>query len=215
LFTPTIELIFVEGHSKDNTWEEIQTQVASHPRRQHFKIQTMQQTGIGKADAVRLGFSKATSDILMILDSDLSVPPKDLPLFFKAISNGSAEFLNGSRLVYKMEKQAMQLLNLFFNKVFGLLLSCLIAQDVKDTLCGTKVILRKDYERIRQQFPTLNDADPFGDFELLFGASRLYLKICDVPVSYKQRIYGTTNIRRFRHGWQLLTMCFKHWSRSW
>jgi hypothetical protein len=205
------ELIFIEGHSTDNTWEEIQRQTQNHARRGEFEIQVMQQTGEGKADAVRQGFARATGDILMILDSDLSVRPKDLGLFYNALVSGAADFVNGSRLVYKMENEAMQILNLFFNSQFGLFVSWLIGQSVKDTLCGTKVLFRKDYLRIQRAYPELSKRDPFGDFELLFGAGRLCLKICDAPVAYKQRTYGSTNIRRFRHGWQLLKMCLASW----
>lgn len=205
------EIIFVEGHSKDNTWEEIQKQIQNHPRRKLFTIQIHQQTGEGKADAVRLGFSHASGDLLMILDADLSVQPEDLVHFFNAYLRGSAELLNGSRLVYQMERQAMQVLNLFFNKAFAALLSWFIGQKVKDTLCGTKVLARRDYERIRTHLQMLGRLDPFGDFELLFGASRLNLRIIDVPVRYKERAYGQTNIRRFKHGWQLLTMVFSCW----
>jgi hypothetical protein len=205
------EIIFVEGHSRDNTWEEIQRQIACHARRSEFSLKTYQQKGEGKADAVRVGCSQASGDILMILDSDLSVRPADLAHFYDAIVSGAAEFVNGSRLVYRMEKEAMQILNLFFNKVFGVFVSWLIGQQVKDTLCGSKALFRHDYERVRRHFSDLGSRDPFGDFELLFGASCLNLKICDVPVGYKQRTYGQTNIRRFRHGWQLLRMCLACW----
>jgi hypothetical protein len=131
--------------------------------------------------------------------------------FYDGFISHAAEFLNGSRLVYDMERQAMQVMNLFFNKVFGLLISWLIGQPVKDTLCGTKVIARKHYERIRKNFATLGQMDPFGDFELLFGASRMNLRICDVPVRYKERVYGATNIKRWRHGWELLKMLIVGW----
>jgi hypothetical protein len=204
------EVIFVEGHSKDLTWEEIQRQMSSATR-PDIQMSGYQQAGIGKADAVRLGFSKASGDILMILDADLSVQPEDLIYFYKALIRGSAEFTNGSRLVYQMEKKAMQILNFFFNKVFGLWLSMLIGQNVKDTLCGTKVLFRKDYERIQRHLSHLKALDPFGDFELLFGAGLLNLKIVDVPVRYKERVYGSPNIRRFRDGWRLLIMCLAFW----
>jgi len=207
------EVIFVEGHSKDETWKEIQRQIQSHPRREKFQLQAFQQTGQGKADATRLGFSKATGDVLLILDADLSVQPADLVHFYDALAGGTAEFLNGSRLVYEMEKHAMQILNLFFNKVFGIFVSWLVGQPVKDTLCGTKVLYRRDYERIHDAFLPLASLDPFGDFELLFGASTLGLKICDVPVRYKERTYGSTNIRRFRNGWELLRVCLTWWGQ--
>jgi hypothetical protein len=205
------EVMFIEGHSRDHTWQEIQKQIQNHPRRGEFSLKAFQQTGVGKADAVRLGFSKASGDLLIILDADLSVRPEDLPLFYHAISDGVAEFVNGSRLVYNMESQAMQLLNLFFNKLFGVWLSWMIGQPIKDTLCGTKVLLRKDYLRIQKAFPHWAGRDPFGDFELILGAAKLNLKIRDLPVAYKQRTYGSTNISRFRHGWQLLKMCLAFW----
>jgi hypothetical protein len=211
VFGSSLEIIFVEGHSKDATWEEIQTQIKSHPRSKLFILQACQQLGEGKADAVRLGFSRATGDLLMILDADLSVQPEDLIHFFSAYQRGSAEFLNGSRLVYQMERHAMQILNLFFNKAFAALLSWLIGQRIKDTLCGTKVLTRQNYLRIQTHLHNLGRLDPFGDFELLFGASRLNLRISDVPVRYKERAYGQTNIRRFKHGWQLLTMVWACW----
>jgi hypothetical protein len=205
------EIIFVEGHSKDESWREIQRQIAAHPRAKEFLFKAFQQTGEGKADAVRHGFSEATCDILMILDADLSVQPEDLSHFYRVLVSGAAEFLNGSRLVYRMESQAMQILNLFFNKLFAVWISWLIGQSVKDTLCGTKVMWRRDYERVRRYFATLSTMDPFGDFELLFGASRLNLKISDIPVRYKNRTYGQTNIRRFSHGWELFKLCLRCW----
>ena len=211
VFGSMIEIIFVEGHSKDDTWKVIQEQMQNHPRSKLFKLQAHQQAGEGKADATRFGFSQATGDLLMVLDADLSVQPEDLVHFFNAYQHGSAEFLNGSRLVYQMERHAMQVLNLFFNKAFATLLSWFIGQKVKDTLCGTKVLSRRDYERIRTHLQTLGRLDPFGDFELLFGASRLNLKIIDVPVRYKERTYGQTNIHRFKHGWQLLRMVLASW----
>lgn len=205
------EILFVEGHSRDDTWETIQAQMRGHSRRGAFTLAAMQQTGIGKADAVRLGFSVASGDVLMILDADLSVQPEDLPHFYDTLVRGHAEFLNGSRLVYRMESQAMQILNLFFNKAFAMLITLLIGQPVKDTLCGTKALLRRDYERIRKSLAHLAEMDPFGDFELLFGASGLNLKINDIPVRYRQRTYGQTNIRRFAHGWELLRLCWAIW----
>lgn len=205
------EVIFVEGHSKDTTWQSIQDQLREHPRRHEFQLYAFQQSGAGKADAVRLGFSKATGDIFMILDADLSVQPEDLRHFYDALARGSAEFLNGSRLVYQMEKHAMQILNLFFNKVFAGLMSWMIGQSIKDSLCGTKVLYQRDYHRIRSHLDRIARMDPFGDFELLFGAGTLGLRICDVAVRYKQRTYGQTNIRRFRNGWELLRMCCVGW----
>ena len=197
------ELIFVEGHSRDDTWAQIQRVAREHPDR---KIKTLQQTGRGKGDAVRLGFAAATGDILMILDADLTMPPEELIKFYDVIASGRAEFANGVRLVYPMDEEAMQFLNLCANKTFGLIFTWLLGQPVKDTLCGTKVLSRAHYERIAAQRAYFGDFDPFGDFDLLFGAAKLNLKIADVPIRYRERTYGSTNIQRWSHGWLLLRM---------
>ncbi len=197
------ELIFVEGHSRDDTWAEIQRVAAAHPER---RIKILQQTGKGKGDAVRAGFAVATGDVLMILDADLTMPPEELPKFYDVIASGRAEFANGVRLVYPMDEKAMQFLNLCANKAFGLIFTWLLGQPVKDTLCGTKVLTRAHYERIAANRSYFGDFDPFGDFDLLFGAAKLNLKIADVPIRYRERTYGTTNIQRWRHGWLLLRM---------
>jgi SAM-dependent methyltransferase len=197
------EIIFVEGHSRDDTWAKIQEVAREHPG-QGIKI--LQQTGRGKGDAVRAGFAAATGDILMILDADLTMPPEELPKFYDVIASGHAEFANGVRLVYPMDEKAMQFLNLCANKAFGLIFSWLLGQPVKDTLCGTKVLRREHYDRIVGNRVYFGDFDPFGDFDLLFGAAKLNLKIADVPIRYRERTYGTTNIQRWRHGWLLLRM---------
>jgi SAM-dependent methyltransferase len=197
------ELIFVEGGSSDGTREEIVRQIALHPDRQ---ISLVDQPGKGKGDAVRAGFATARNDLLMILDADLSVNPEDLPKFYDACVNGRAELVNGSRLVYDMEPGAMRFLNMIGNQTFSWLVQGMLGQPVKDTLCGTKVLHRDDYERIAQGRAYFGDFDPFGDFDLLFGAARLNLKIVDLPVRYQARTYGTTNIARWRHGLLLLQM---------
>jgi hypothetical protein len=197
------EIIFVEGNSTDDTWEVIQRVAKDHPSR---RIKVMQQPGKGKGDAVRTGFAAAEGDLFMILDADLTVPPEELPKFYEAVANGRAEFANGSRLVYPMDKAAMQFLNMCANKVFGILFTWILGQPLKDTLCGTKVLRRPDYERIVANRAYFGDFDPFGDFDLLFGAARLNMRILDVPVRYKERTYGTTNIHRWKHGWLLLRM---------
>lgn len=197
------ELIFVEGHSTDDTAAAIERHIAANPQR---RCQFLRQTGKGKGDAVRLGFEHATGEILMILDADLTVPPEDLPRFFEAIASGKAEFVNGVRLVYPMEAQAMRFLNLLGNKFFGLAFSWLLGQSLKDTLCGTKVLSREHYQLIARHRAYFGEFDPFGDFDLIFGAARLNLKIVDLPIRYRQRTYGTTNIQRWRHGMLLLRM---------
>jgi ubiquinone/menaquinone biosynthesis C-methylase UbiE/GT2 family glycosyltransferase len=199
------ELVFVEGGSTDGTYQAIKDAIARKPKR---NCQLLKQTGKGKGDAVRLGFARARGDVLMILDSDLTVPPEDLPRFLSALVSGKADFVNGSRLVYPMESEAMRFANLWANKFFSLAFSWLLDQPIKDTLCGTKVLWKRDYLRIADNRDYFGDFDPFGDFDLLFGASKLGLKIIDLPVRYRDRIYGTTQIQRWRHGLLLLRMVF-------
>jgi 2-polyprenyl-3-methyl-5-hydroxy-6-metoxy-1,4-benzoquinol methylase len=197
------EIIFVEGNSTDDTYKIIKNVIELHPEK---KCQLFKQPGKGKADAVRFGFEHSTGDILMILDADLTVIPEDLTRFFTALVTGKGEFINGVRLVYPMEKEAMRFLNFVGNKFFSIAFSWLLGQPIKDTLCGTKVFWKQDYERIKACRAYFGDFDPFGDFDLLFGAARLKLKIVDLPVRYHERTYGSTNISRWSHGWLLVKM---------
>jgi SAM-dependent methyltransferase len=202
-FAQDLEIIFVEGHSKDGTWEEIQRVAAAYPLR---NIKAMQQPGKGKADAVFAGFDAARGEVLMILDADLTMPPEQLPKFWQAMQSGKGEFVNGSRLVYPMQDEAMRFLNLIANKSFSILFTWLLSQRLTDTLCGTKVLRRSDYQRLKAGRAYFGDFDPFGDFDLIFGASKLGLKIVEVPIRYASRAYGETQISRFRHGFMLLRM---------
>ena len=197
------ELIFIEGHSKDNTWEEILRVQAKYPDR---NIKAMRQQTTGKGGAVREAFAQATGEILFILDADLTMPPEELPKFYEVLRKSQGDFVNGCRLVYPMEDEAMQFLNMIANKFFGLSFSWLLGQQLKDTLCGTKVFLRSQYELIAKNRAYFGDFDPFGDFDLLFGAAKLNMKIVDLPIRYQARTYGETNIHRWRHGWLLLRM---------
>jgi Glycosyl transferase family 2 len=201
---PEDEIIFVEGHSTDDTWPRIQQAVNGY--KGTHRLIAAQQKGEGKGDAVRLGFDLATTDILMILDADLTMPPEELPKFYNAIVENKAEFVNGSRLVYPMEKQAMRFFNILANKFFAVAFSFVLGQRFKDTLCGTKVLSRAHYKRLTATREFFGDFDPFGDFDLLFGAARLGLKIVEIPVHYRERTYGSTNIQRWRHGLILLRM---------
>lgn len=198
-----MEIIYVEGHSSDGTLKECERIKAKYPDKD---ISVLVQDGQGKGDAVRKGFNHAKNDILMILDADLTVPPEDLPKFFEAIASGKGEFINGSRLVYQMEKEAMRFLNLLGNKFFSRAFTYLLEQRIRDTLCGTKVLWKQDYEKIVAGRKYFGDFDPFGDFDLLFGAAKLNLKIIEIPIRYRERTYGRTQISRFRHGVLLLKM---------
>jgi len=202
-FCPDIEIIFVEGNSTDNTWDEV---IRVQGAYSHLGIKAMKQAGKGKGDAVRKGFAEARGDVLMILDADLTMPPEDLPKYYNVIASGKGEFVNGSRLVYPMESQAMQFLNHLANHLFARMFSYLLNQRYTDTLCGTKVLLRRDYEEIARNRAYFGDFDPFGDFDLIFGAAKLNLKTAEVPIRYAAREYGETNISRFRHGLLLLRM---------
>ena len=198
------EIIFVDGNSTDGTADEIEMQMKKYSQR---KISLIHQgSGKGKGDAVRKGFAAAKGDILVIQDADLTAPPEDLPKFFAALRDGKGEYINGSRLVYPMEKQAMRFLNLLANKFFGSLFSWLLGQRFRDTLCGTKMICKSDYEIIAANRSYFGDFDPFGDFDLILGAVKQNLKVVDVPVRYLARTYGETNISRFKHGWLLFKM---------
>jgi SAM-dependent methyltransferase len=197
------EIIFIEGHSRDQTWEEIERVKAAHPER---KIRVLKQQSKGKGGAIREAFAVATGELLFILDADLTMPPEELPKFYEAARSGTAEFVNGVRLVYPMEKESMQFMNMIGNKFFSLAFSSLLGRPIKDTLCGTKVLLRSDYEAIARNRAYFGDFDPFGDFDLLFGAAKLNLAIVDLPIRYQARTYGDTNIQRWRHGWLLLRM---------
>lgn len=203
LFGSTQEVIFVDGKSTDGTVEEIKRVIEEYKDRD---IKVFIQKGTGKADAVRLGFSEAKGDILMILDADLTVPPENLSRFYEAIVNNCGEMVMGCRLVYPLEKQAMRFLNIIGNKLFSFLFSWLLNQKINDTLCGTKVLLRSNYHKILKERDYFGDFDPFGDFELIFGAAKQNLKILEIPIRYRERTYGVTNIKRFAHGLLLLKM---------
>ncbi len=198
------EIIFVEGNSTDDTWQTICQVQQEYAGKRDIKI--CQQDGKGKGDAVRKGYSIATGDVLMILDADLTMPPEDLPKFYHAIATGKGEFINGVRLVYPMEDGAMRTLNTIGNHFFSKLFSWILESTIKDTLCGTKVMFRTDWFKLSEGRKFFGDFDPFGDFDMLFGAYKLNLKMVDLPIRYKERKYGSTNISRFKHGLLLLKM---------
>jgi SAM-dependent methyltransferase len=198
-----VEVIIVEGNSHDGTYDAAQAAIASHAT---LRCSLIRQPGKGKGDAVREGFRRAQGDVLMILDADMTVAPEDLPRFLEALASGRCEFANGVRLVYPMERHAMRLANTIGNKFFGAAFAWLLGQPIRDTLCGTKALWRRDYEQIAAGRAHFGDFDPFGDFDLLFGAAKLNLKILDMPIRYHDRTYGATNIQRWRHGLILMRM---------
>jgi len=199
------EIVFVEGGSNDGTLEQIKWVTKQYPEK---NISFFAQSGTGKGNAMREGFAKAKGDIVMILDADLTTPPEELPKFFDALINNKGELINGSRLIYGMESNAMRHINIFVNFCFGIILSWLLGQKIKDTLCGTKVLFKKNYDKIEKNRAFFGNFDPFGDFDLLFGSAKINLKIIDMPVHYKKRTYGTTKIQFFKSGCILLHMCY-------
>lgn len=219
------EIIFVDGNSTDGTVEKIEEMITKYDGIKDIKlihqipreVQDKRHEGdlikppnkmlkLGKGDAVRKGFDAAAGEILMILDSDLTVPPEDLPKFYEAIAEGKGDLVNGTRLVYQMEHEAMRILNILGNKVFSLIFTWLLEQPIKDTLCGTKVLAKENYLKIKRHRTFFGDFDPFGDFDLIFGAAKLNLKIVEIPIRYRARIYGNVKIERFKHGLILLKM---------
>lgn len=202
-FAPDMEILFVEGHSSDGTYEEAERVRDAHLG---WDIKVMRQDGVGKADAVYKGFDAARGDVLMILDADLTVPPEQLGKFWDVMASGHAEYVQGTRLVYPMEREAMRFLNLLANWSFSVLFSWLLNRRLTDTLCGTKVMSRDNYARLKANRSYFGDFDPFGDFDLIFGAAKLNLQTAEIPIRYQARSYGETQISRFRHGWLLLRM---------
>ena len=203
-FGSTQEILFVEGNSSDGTFQECERVRDAY--KDVWDIKVLKQDGKGKGDAVRKGFAAATGDVLMILDADLTMPPEALPKYHAVIESGKAEFVNGTRLIYPMENEAMRPLNLIANRCFAYLFSYLVNTRLTDTLCGTKVLLRKDYEVLARERAYFGNFDPFGDFDLIFGAAKQNLKIVETPIHYKARTFGETQISRFRDGWLLLKM---------
>lgn len=216
------EIIFVDGASTDGTPQKIEQMIERYRGQKDIRLihqvgdsapdgqgeHPQQMLKMGKGDAVRKGFAAARGDVLMILDADLTVPPEDLPKFYYPLAQGKADFVNGSRLVYAMEDEAMRTLNLLGNKVFSLIFTWLLNQRIKDTLCGTKVLTKSKYEQIAAGRAYFGDFDPFGDFDLLFGAAHLNLRIVDMPVRYRRRTAGYSKVSAFKHGWLLVRMCF-------
>ena len=209
-FAPDQEILFVEGNSSDGTFEEIERVIAAYPE---WTIRALKQDGRGKGDAVRKGFANAAGEVLMILDADLTVEPETMPKFYNALVDGKGEFINGTRLVYPLELNAMRSLNFLANRGFSILFSWLLNYRLTDTLCGTKVLRKTHYEKIAANRHYFGDFDPFGDFDLIFGAAKLNLKMIEIPIRYQARFYGETQISRFADGWLLLRMIVFAWRK--
>jgi len=202
-FCKNLEIIFVEGGSSDGTYQEIKK---IKKKNRNINISFFKQDNSGKADAVIKGFNKAKNEILMILDADMTVPPEVLPKFYKLYCEGKAEFINGSRMIYPLEKDSMRFLNMIGNFLFSKIFTWLLKQRFTDTLCGTKVLSKTNFKKIEKSFKYFGNFDPFGDFLLIFGAIKENLKIVELPIKYKKRVYGRTQISRFKHGFMLLKM---------
>ena len=205
-FCEDLEIVFIEGHSEDGTYDEIKRIKSKYSQK---KIKALKQDGYGKADAVYKAFDNSSGEVLIILDADLTVSPEKLGVFWDTIISGKGEYINGSRLIYPMEKDAMRFLNLMANQFFSVVFSWLLNQRYTDTLCGTKALSRSDYLKIKNNQSYFGNFDPFGDFDLIFGSSMLNLKMVEIPIKYKARVYGSTQITRFRNGLQLLNMVMR------
>lgn len=205
------EILFCDDKSTDGTSDEVRRMQEVHS---HRNIRLIEGPGICKAENVWTGFRAARGDVLMVLDADLTVMPEELPMFFRALVSSQGEFVNGSRLVYPMQRYAMKFTNMMGNKFFGLVFSFLLDQRIKDTLCGTKVLWRKDWTRMERNLGSWGIKDLWGDYELLFGASKLHLEIVEVPVHYQERIYGVTKMGKvFSNGLRMLGICWHAWRR--
>ena len=205
------EILFCDDKSTDGTADEVRRMIALHPEKD---IRLVEGPGICKAENVWAGFRAARGDILVILDADLTVMPEELPMFVRALVTSQGDFVNGSRLVYPMPQMAMKFANMIGNKMFGRVFSFLLDQRLKDTLCGTKVLWRKDWQRMEKNLGSWGIKDLWGDYELLFGASKLHLGIVEVPVHYQERIHGVTKMTRvFSNGMRMLRICWHAWHR--
>ena len=205
------EVLFCDDRSTDGTAHEVRRMQELYPEK---NIRLIEGPGICKAENVWTGFRAARGDVLMILDADLTVMPEELPIFLRALVWSRGDFVNGSRLVYPMQENAMKVVNILGNKVFGLLFSFLLDQRIKDTLCGTKVLWRKDWLRMEAHLGSWGIKDVWGDYELLFGASKQHLEIVEVPVHYQERLHGVTKMTRvFANGLRMLRICWHAWYR--
>ncbi len=201
------ELVLVEGGSSDGTWERIQATVNDY--RGPYKIQTLRQSRAGKANAVYEAVAAAKHQLILILDADLTVPPADVPRFYQAYQQSRGDLVNGDRMSLPMEPGAMRFLNRLGNRFFSKWLTHMIRARMPDTLCGTKLLPKQDFERVLRWCDDFDLQDPFGDFSLLMAAGDLGLGITNVEIKYRARVHGITQIHRFRDGLKLMRMCLQ------
>lgn len=199
------EILFVEGNSTDNTAKEIERMKMLFP---HKNIRLIKQPGKGQGDAIHTGFKEAKGEIIILYEGDGTSEPYDIQYFYEAIEAGRFEFIEGSRFVYPLSHKCMPLANKIGNVVFAKWFSFFLNQRTTDVLSGIKAIRKKDYEKIYNTWGFLGIPDPFGDFELLFGSARYGLKIGEIPIRYKPRVFGESKTSVFKHGWYLLKMAF-------
>jgi ubiquinone/menaquinone biosynthesis C-methylase UbiE len=191
------ELIIVDDGSKDGT-----AALVNPALRSDIDVKVVSYSpNVGKGNAVQRGFERATGDILMILDADLTTHPEELGPLYEAMSTGRAEFVNCTRFVYPMDGQAMKFANYVGNKVFTIAVSLVMDRRVSDTLCGTKAMFRTDYEHFTM------GRDPWGDYDFLFGAAQLRLAVCELPVHYRDRLAGVSKMNSMKHAKNLVRMC--------
>ena len=195
------EIIFSYGKSKDNTLKVMKQITQSNKL---FKFKLVKQTKNGKANAVWEALNVVENDLIAILDADISVDPETLSDFFDIIEKNNADFVNGTRLIYDMEKNSMRFLNRIGNRFFQFFISKIIKEALTDSLCGTKVFKKSYLNDLYFWQNIFGKKDPFGDFDLIFAAAYSGQKIVEMPIVYRERKYGTTQIARFKDGFKLL-----------
>jgi len=187
------EIIFVDDKSSDNTFQII---IDCKKKFSDVDIQVTKGPGKGKSLAVNEGIKIATGYYSIIFDADMTVNMKDINVFYNAISNGNADIINGSRLVYKPYTGAMRYLNFLGNKFFSKLSSFITGELITDTLCGSKCFITKDFKIFNEFKDNNNINDIWGDFNILYSSNFYGLKCIDLPVRYYERVEGETKMKK-------------------
>ena len=147
--------------------------------------------------------------LIIIYEGDGTSDPGDIAYFYQAMKSGRFEFIEGTRFVYPKDNRAMPIINQLGNIFFAKWFSFFLGQRTNDVLSGIKSILKRDYDLLYKRWGFLGFTDPFGDFELLYGAARTGLKIGEIPIRYYPRTYGETKTKLLIHGFYLLKMAAK------